>query len=90
MILSRGETRRTVSLAGTAGQVARSIRSFNYPFPQGSLFVLCSDGIGTTWSLDRYPGLIGAHPSLIAGVVYRDFSRGRDDAAVLVARGDPS
>ena len=90
VILSRGETRRTVSLAGTAGQVARSIRSFNYPFPRGSLFVLCSDGIGTTWSLDRYPGLIGAHPSLIAGVVYRDFSRGRDDAAVLVARGDPS
>jgi hypothetical protein len=26
------------------------------------------------------------HPSLIAGVLYRDFSRRRDDVTVLVAR----
>ncbi len=89
-VVGGGETRRTVSLAGTAGLVARRIQTFTYPFPSGSLFVLCSDGIGTAWSLDRYPGLVGAHPSLVAGVLYRDFARARDDATVLVARGDPS
>lgn len=89
-VVSGGETKRTVSLAGTAGLVARRLQTFTYPFAPNSLFVMCSDGIGTTWSLDRYPGLIGAHPSLVAGVLYRDFARGRDDATVLVARGDPS
>ena len=47
---------------------------------------MCSDGIGTSWSLDNYPGLVAAHPSLIAGVIYRDFARGRDDATVVVAK----
>lgn len=85
VVLSGGETKRMVSLAGTAGHVARRIQEFEYPFPAGSLLAMHSDGIGTNWSLDRYPGLIGAHPSLIAGILYRDFSRGRDDATVLVA-----
>jgi hypothetical protein len=26
------------------------------------------------------------HPALIAGVLYRDFSRGRDDITVIAAR----
>jgi hypothetical protein len=30
--------------------------------------------------------LISRHPSLIAGVLYRDWRRGTDDATVLVAR----
>ncbi|WP_348645325.1 ATP-binding protein [Methylobacterium sp. BTF04] len=81
------ETKRMVSLPGTAGHVARHIREFEYPFADDSLFVMCSDGIATGWSLDAYAGLKGAHPSLIAGILYRDFSRGRDDATVVVARG---
>ena len=51
------------------------------------LFVLCSDGIATGFSLDGYPGLVGAHPTLVAGVIFRDFARARDDATVLVVRG---
>jgi hypothetical protein len=48
--------------------------------------ILHSDGLGTQWRLDRYPGLRQKHPSLIASVLYRDFNRGRDDVTVLVAR----
>ena len=77
---------RMVSLPGTAGHVARRIKEFEYPFPPDALMIMHSDGIGTSWSLDRYPGLAGAHPSLIAAVLYRDFARGRDDAAIVVAR----
>lgn len=86
-VVAHGDTRRTVSLAGTAGHVARRIQEFEYPFDAESMLVMCSDGIGTSWSLDNYPGLVGAHPSLIAGVLYRDFTRVRDDATVVVARG---
>lgn len=86
-ILAGGETKRLVSLSGTAGHVARRIQEFEHPFGPDAMLVMCSDGIATSWSLDRYPGLTGAHPSLIAAVMYRDFARGRDDATVLVARG---
>lgn len=89
-IVSGGEVKRLVSLVGTAGHVVRRIRSFDYPFPADALLVLCSDGISTGWTLEGYPGLAGAYPSLIAAVVYRDFARGRDDATVLVARGETS
>jgi anti-sigma regulatory factor (Ser/Thr protein kinase) len=88
-VITGGVTKRLVSLAGTAGLVARRIQEFEYPFTPQSLLVMCSDGIGTSWSLDNYPGLTGAHPSLVAGVIYRDFARGRDDATVVVAR-DPA
>ena len=85
-VVAGARTTRMVSLAGTAGHVARKIRSFTYPFASGSLLLMHSDGIGTSWSFDRYPGLAYAHPSLVAGVIYRDFARVRDDATVLVAR----
>ncbi|WP_375463657.1 SpoIIE family protein phosphatase [uncultured Methylobacterium sp.] len=86
-VVTGAETKRMVSLAGTAGHVARRFQTFEYPFTPDSLLVMCSDGIGTSWSLDAYPGLRGAHPSLIAGVLYRDFARGRDDATVVIAQG---
>lgn len=86
-VVSAGQTKRTVSLAGTAGHAARRIQEFEYPMRPDGLFLLCSDGIATGFSIDGYPGLAGAHPSLVAGVVFRDFARARDDATVLVVRG---
>jgi anti-sigma regulatory factor (Ser/Thr protein kinase) len=74
--------RRMVSHNGTAGHSARKIQAFHYPAGDG-VVVLHSDGIGSRWTLDRYPGLAVAHPMLIAGVLYRDHARGRDDATVL-------
>jgi hypothetical protein len=48
--------------------------------------VLYSDGLTTHWDLNAYPGLISRHPSLIAGVLYRDFNRGNDDVSVVVVK----
>jgi anti-sigma regulatory factor (Ser/Thr protein kinase) len=81
--------RRLVSLAGTAGHAIRTVQEFGYPFPAGALLVMHSDGLTTSWTLDRYPGLALRHPSLVAGVLYRDAARGRDDVSVLVARRGP-
>lgn len=86
VILSSGGSRHMVSHHGTVGHEVRKIREFTYPWPEGALLVMHSDGLATRWSLDRYPGLAMRHPSLIAGVLYRDYSRRRDDVTVVVAR----
>jgi hypothetical protein len=49
--------------------------------------VLHSDGLGTSWTFEKYPGLVACDPALIAGVLYRDFCRRRDDVTVLAFRG---
>jgi anti-sigma regulatory factor (Ser/Thr protein kinase) len=74
-----------VSVNGILGHQAHAFRQFAYPWSADSLLVMFSDGLTSRWSLDRYPGLAMRHPALIAGVLYRDFSRQRDDVTVLVA-----
>src|SRR6185295_5991466 len=81
-----GGVKHMISLAGTAGHNARKIQAFEYLFTDG-IVIMHSDGLGTSWNLDRYPGLTRAHPTLVAAVLYRDYARGRDDVTVLVARG---
>jgi hypothetical protein len=48
-----------------------------------------SDGIGHGWDIGRYPGLFDADPGLIAGVLFRDCRRERDDSTVVVVRREP-
>jgi anti-sigma regulatory factor (Ser/Thr protein kinase) len=86
-IISESNTRRQmVSMNGTAGHEMRAAREFQYPWESKSLLVLHSDGLNTHWSIDRYAGLFRRHPSIIAGVLFRDSRRGRDDATVVVVR----
>jgi anti-sigma regulatory factor (Ser/Thr protein kinase) len=85
-IVADGAVRRLVSLAGTAGHEVRRVQEFSYEWPAGGLLVMHSDGIGTQWALDRYPGLALRAPALVAAILFRDFERGRDDATVLAAR----
>lgn len=80
------KTTRMVSISGTAGLTSLRARVFRYPGSAGVLIIMHSDGIGTSWALDKYPGLAAAHPSLIAAIMFRDFNRGRDDATVLAIR----
>jgi anti-sigma regulatory factor (Ser/Thr protein kinase) len=87
VILTDGHARHLVSHNGTAGHAARKIDEFTYPWAPGATLVQHTDGLSTHWSLEAYPGLITREPGLLAGVLYRDFKRGRDDVAVVVARG---
>ena len=84
--LAPGGARHMVSHSGIVGHEARKIQEFVYPWSQDTVLVMHSDGLATHWNLDQYPGLVSRHPSLIAGVLYRDFTRGRDDVAVVVAK----
>jgi anti-sigma regulatory factor (Ser/Thr protein kinase) len=85
IVSPQGSTvQRLVSLSGIAGHIMRRVQQFTYPWPSGSMLVMHSDGIGTHWSLDKYPGLVARRPDVVAGVLYRDCRRGRDDATVVV------
>ena len=85
-VRANGASRSLVSHNGILGHNTRKIQEFSFPFAAGALLVACSDGIATRWELDDYPGLEGRAPALIAGAVYRDHQRGRDDATVAVLR----
>jgi serine phosphatase RsbU (regulator of sigma subunit) len=86
-IITGDNLRHLVSYNGTAGHEARKIVEFSYPWSANALLIMHSDGLMTRWNLQAYPGLLQRHPSLIAGVLYRDFVRGRDDVTVLAAKG---
>lgn len=86
LIYSTARSHHMVSHNGTAGHSARKIQEFRYHWPDGGLLILHSDGLTNRWDLAQYPGLTGRHPSLVAGVLYRDWTRGHDDACVVVAR----
>jgi anti-sigma regulatory factor (Ser/Thr protein kinase) len=86
VILDGDATRHMVSMNGTLGYQAHRVTEFTYPWSATSLLILHSDGLLSRWNLAAYPGLLSRDPSLIAGVLYRDFVRGRDDTTVLAVR----
>ena len=86
LIHSRGTSRSLASHNGTAGVEARKVEQYSYPWPEDGLLVLHSDGLATLPFLEDSPGLVRKDPALIAGVLYRDHQRPRDDSTVVVAR----
>ena len=84
-ICCTGRSKNLVSMNGTPGHNMGTVQQFTYPWTDESILLMHSDGLGTRWNLTEYPGLSSRDPSLIAGVMYRDFSRKRDDATILVA-----
>jgi anti-sigma regulatory factor (Ser/Thr protein kinase) len=75
-----------ISVNGTAGHQTQRIREFSYPWPANGMLLVHSDGLLTSTSLEAQPALALRDPSLIAGMLYRDFSRGQDDATIVVAK----
>ena len=86
-IVTPRASKSLVSHNGIAGHEMRKIQEFAYDWPQDALLIMHSDGVSARWDLTRYPGLSMRAASVVAGVIYRDFSRGRDDALVVVVRG---
>lgn len=78
--------RQMMSHNGIVGHNMRHAQEVDTPWLARAMLILHSDGLATRWDIDQYPGLPLRHPSLIAGVLYRDATRGRDDVTVLVAR----
>jgi anti-sigma regulatory factor (Ser/Thr protein kinase) len=80
-----GKTRSLVSMNGTVGHTLGKIQQFSYPWAANAALIMHSDGLATRWNVEHYPGLASRHPALLAGVLFRDFCRKRDDATILVS-----
>ena len=80
------KARHLVSHNGIVGSNMRKVQEFVMPLTDDATLIMHSDGIGTRWDLEHYPGLSQRHPALIAAVLYRDHVRGRDDAGIVIAQ----
>lgn len=85
-IVSAASSRGLPSHNGTLGQVASRVQEFTYPWNPQDVLIMHSDGLASRWNLQQYPGIWSKHPSIIAAILHRDFSRGRDDVTVFVAK----
>ncbi len=85
-LLSPGGSRGLASHNGTVGHQFPRAQEFTTPWNPDSILIMHTDGLGSRWDLDHYPGLCSKPPCVMAGVLYRDFARLRDDVTVLVAK----
>jgi anti-sigma regulatory factor (Ser/Thr protein kinase) len=85
-LLAGGAARSLLSIPGIVGHESRKIQEFVYPWPEKAVVVLYSDGLQTRWTVDRYPALPARDPALLAAMLYRDFTRGRDDVTDVAGR----
>lgn len=69
---------------GIVGHTMPNVRAISAAWPEGARLVMHSDGVSARWRVESYAGLMNAHPALMAGVIFRDFARDRDDATVIV------
>jgi anti-sigma regulatory factor (Ser/Thr protein kinase) len=85
-LLTGTTSRSLVSQNGTLGAVLpRAPQEYSYPITPNTVLMMFSDGLTSKAGPAGYPGLMNRHPALAAGVLYRDFSRRRDDATVMLA-----
>lgn len=85
-VLDATARRAMVSSNGIVGHNVHRSQEYRYPWARGALLVAHTDGIDTHWDLAAFPGLADCHPSVIAAMLYRNHSRGRDDVGIVVAR----
>ena len=81
-----GKSQGLVSHNGTVGMGQRRAQQFEYHSEPGGVLVMHTDGISARWELKNRADLLACHPAVIAGVIYRDHARERDDATVVVLR----
>lgn len=85
-IVTADENRHLIPQNGIVGHTMPTVISADARWPGDGRLVMHTDGISSRWRADDYPGLLARHPALLAGVLWRDFARMRDDATVLVLR----
>ncbi|MET0533370.1 MAG: ATP-binding SpoIIE family protein phosphatase [Steroidobacter sp.] len=84
------QIKRIAADNGIVGHVISRPRELTHECQPDTVLIVHSDGLTANWQLERYPGLMQHHASVIAGVLYRDCSRRRDDSLVIVIRRTPS
>ena len=85
-VVDSASTKRIPSYNGIVGHATPRIRELSYPIARAAAIVFHSDGLTASWQPERYPGLLQHSCAAIAGVLYRDCKRGRDDSLVVALR----
>lgn len=85
-LVNGDEIKRIAADNGIVGHVMSRPRELVHECRPSTVLIVHSDGLTANWRLERYPGLMQHHPALIAGVLYRDCKRGRDDCLIVVIR----
>lgn len=83
-LVSPGRSTGLVSQNGTLGMGQRRVQQFEYRVEPRTLLIMHSDGVSARWDLKHRPELMICHPAVIAGVIYRDHGRERDDSTIVV------
>ena len=84
VVLDQDQRRTLISSNGILGHNVHKFMEVTHSWKPGTLLIMHSDGLVSHWTLNEYPGLLARDPTLIAAVLFRDFTRGRDDVTVLV------
>ncbi len=81
---------------GNRGYIAQNgIVGYNVPsglidvemsYERGQCLVMASDGLQSRWNPARYAGIGKYDPSVLAALLYKEYTRYSDDASVVVAK----
>lgn len=87
-VLLDGAVHGLTSRNGTLGidMAAPATRLVEYPWGGGAVAIIHSDGVSARFDVEAVRPLLPHHPSTIAALIHRDFTRGRDDATVVVLK----
>ena len=78
--------RSMITQHGTVGIQIRKPDQSSLDLPQHGVVIIHSDGLMTRWDTAPILPVLERDPILAAAILFRDFSRGRDDATVVVIR----
>ncbi|MDQ7988543.1 MAG: ATP-binding protein/SpoIIE family protein phosphatase [Candidatus Dactylopiibacterium sp.] len=85
-LVSGTSDRTLLSQHGTVGVQIRHVEVIQSEWPEHASVIMHSDGLLTRWPGSAIRALLGRDPSLTAALLWRDYSRKRDDVTVAVLR----
>jgi anti-sigma regulatory factor (Ser/Thr protein kinase) len=88
-VVTQDSSSSLISMNGTLGLNFRAARTHTIPWPAGAMLLMASDGLKSHTPVSGYPGIWMKRTALVAGILYRDYLRGNDDATAVVVRARP-
>lgn len=86
-LISKQGGKNCISYNGIVGYIMpRTMNESNIIWSHQDIFIMCSDGITSRWSLGNYPDIIKHDPVIIAAALYKDYRRTHDDSLVIVLK----
>lgn len=87
VVAADGQVSNCRNFNGIVGYtIPNTLSEEDVQWEDGAVLIAHSDGIKARWRLSDYVGIVNHDPTLISAVLYRDFYRERDDAAVIAVK----